>query len=273
MRVALAQINSTVGDLKGNADKIANFIIRACELKADIIAFPELAICGYPPEDLLLKEHFVRDGLKTLSSLVTKVSGITAIIGFVDRDNQGNLYNAAGIIKDRKLKGVYHKIDLPNYGVFDERRYFYPGKQASIVELGMVLFGVNICDDIWRAKGVAKLQADKGARLIINISASPYHMGKVKLRKDVLIERAKETKAYVCYNNLVGGQDELVFDGGSTIIGPQGKEIVCGEQFKEDLIIVDLPIKVKGKSKVKYKGFIRLGELKGAPRPALSWHQ
>lgn len=276
LRIALAQINSTVGDLKGNVEKIRGFIKRAQKLKADIIVFPELAICGYLLEDLLLKEHFIRDNLKVLDSLIERVSDIIAIVGFVDRDpirnfaksgrkidisnkagKKRNIYNAAGIIQDRKLKGVYRKRELPNYGVFDEKRYFKPGKNPSVCVVDGIVFGVNICEDIWRPKGVAKFQADKGARIIINISASPYYTGKGELRKKVLIERAKETKAYICYTNLVGGQDELIFDGGSFILNPKGEKIVTSEQFEEDLIIADLSIKVS-KRKIGDKHCIKL---------------
>ncbi|MCQ9208234.1 MAG: NAD+ synthase, partial [Omnitrophica bacterium] len=251
LRIALAQINPNVGDLRGNSEKIADFIKQAQALEADIVVFPELAICGYPPEDLLLKEHFVRDNLKALHSLVKKISGLVAIIGFVDKDREGNLYNAAGIIQNGKLRGVCHKIELPNYGVFDERRYFQPGKRPFIFALEKIIFGVNICEDIWQAKGVALAQAKKGAKVIINISASPYYTGKGNLRKKILAERARQTKAYICYNNLVGGQDELVFDGGSMVLDQNGKGIIYGKQFAEDLIVADLPI-ITGKRKNRY---------------------
>ncbi len=218
-----------------------------------------------------MKPHFVKDNLTALGSLVEKIFDIIAVVGFVDMDQKGNLYNAAGIIHNGKLKGIYHKIELPNYGVFDERRYFQPGANPSIYVLGRSVFGVNICEDIWKSKGVAKLQADQGARLIINISASPYHAGKGELRKKILMERAKETKVYICYNNLVGGQDELVFDGGSLILDPKGEEKAAGKQFEEDLITVDLSIRTmsKLKTKVRYKNRIILGELKDTKKPGL----
>lgn len=269
LRIALAQINPTVGDLEANTAKIADFIKQAQKLKTDIITFPELAICGYPPEDLLLKEHFVKDNLRVLYLLIKKTFGIVAVVGFVDKDRNGNLYNAAGIICNGKLKGTYRKIELPNYGIFDEKRYFQQGKSLPIFELGGIKFAVNICEDIWRAKGVAKFQADKGAKVIINISASPYHMGKVKLRENMLIERAKETRAYICYSNLVGGQDELAFDGASVVLDPEGKKIAEAKQFEEDLVIVDLPVKAKSKSRLRDKKFIRLCELKRVSKPAL----
>lgn len=271
LRIVLAQINPTVGDLRGNVEKIINFTVQAKRLKADIITFPELAICGYPPEDLLLKKQFVSDNLKALNSLMEKISDIVVIVGFVDRDREGNLYNAAALIHEGKLKGISHKIELPNYGVFDEKRYFKAGNKPFLFTLGRTLLGVNICEDIWVKEGVAKYQAERGAGLIINISASPYHSGKVTLREKMLKERAQETNAYICYNNLVGGQDELVFDGGSMILDPKGKRIVTGKQFEEDLVVVDLPIIVRNKLKtrVKHEYRIKLNKLQEPKKPDL----
>jgi len=271
LRIALAQINPTVGDLKGNVEKIINFTMQAKELKADIITFPELAICGYPPEDLLLKKQFVKDDLEALNSLIEKISDILVIVGFVDRDREGNLYNAAALIHEGKLKGISHKIELPNYGVFDEKRYFKGGDKPFVFALGRIVLGVNICEDIWVKGGVTKYQADRGAGLIMNISASPYHSGKVALREKMLKQRAEETNAYICYNNLVGGQDELVFDGGSIILDPKGKRIVTGKQFEEDLVVADLPIIVKNKLKtrVRREYCIKSDKLKEAKKPDL----
>ncbi|MCK4533801.1 NAD+ synthase, partial [bacterium] len=257
-----------VGDFKGNSSKIGRFIKQAQKLKADIITFPELAICGYPPEDLLLKKHFVEDNLKVLNSLARKISDIAVIVGFVDRDKKGHLYNAAAVISKGKIKGVYHKVKLPNYGVFDEKRYFQPGKEFPLFELNQIVFGVNICEDIWESKGVAKLQADEGAQVIVNISASPYYVGKESLRKKILIKQAKETKTYLCYNNLVGGQDELVFDGDSVIFDFTGKEIIRGKQFEEDLIVADLPVKKTAK-KIKGKNCIKISVPEKSKKPVL----
>ena len=268
MRIALAQINSVVGDLEGNVNKIVHFVKKAQKFKADIVTFPELAICGYPPEDLLLKEHFVKDNLKALNSLVRKVSNIAVIVGFVDRDKKGYLYNAAAVISKGKIKGIYHKVKLPNYGVFDEKRYFQPGKEFPLFELNQVVFGINICEDIWELKGVAKLQADEGAQVIINISASPYYAGKENLKKKILTKQAKETRTYLCYNNLVGGQDELVFDGGSVVFDFAGKEIIRGKQFEEDLIIADLPIK-KITNKIRGKKCIKISIPENIKKPVL----
>jgi len=269
IRIALAQINPTLGDLKGNAQKILDFIGRAKKVKADIVTFPELSICGYPPEDLLLKERFIKDNLKMLEFIKKNISGIIAIIGFVSEDENGNIYNSAAIIKDKKLRGIYRKIELPNYGVFDEKRYFKSGKDVPVFILNGVIFGVNICEDIWKENGVAKVQSDKGAKIIINISSSPYHTGKVNLRKNILLERVKEIKTYVCYNNLVGGQDELVFDGASLVLDPEGNEIARGKQFEEDLVVADLAVEAETKDEFRDKDYINLGKLNDNELPAL----
>lgn len=236
LRLALAQINTTVGDLAGNCKKILDTIVRAKRKGADIVVFPELAVTGYPPEDLLYKEHFVQDNIKHLRALAKKVSKITAIVGFVDVDRQKRIYNAAAIITNGRIKGVYHKRDLPNYGVFDEKRYFTEGKNNSLFSLNGTKVGLSICEDIWREKGVYQEQRKGKARILINLSSSPYDFGKLKQREDLLIRRAKKAQAVVCYANLVGGQDELVFDGGSLMINPQGKIVASGKQFEEDLV-------------------------------------
>ncbi|MCD6575150.1 NAD+ synthase [Candidatus Aerophobetes bacterium] len=270
VRVALSQINPTVGDLKGNAEKILHFVEEAKKVKADIVTFPELSVCGYPPEDLLLKKRFVKDNLKTLEFIAGNISGIIAVIGFVDEDKEGNIYNSAAIIKDRKIKSVYNKIELPNYGVFDEKRYFKQGNKIPVFVVGKIAFGVSICEDIWKKNGVAKIQKDRGAKIIINISSSPYHTGKAKLREKLLMERTEETKAYICYNNLVGGQDELVFDGASLILSPEGKEIARGKQFEEDLVIADLKVNSESEFKSKeYDYIIELGNLEDIELPVL----
>jgi len=240
-RIAAAQINSTVGDLKGNCAKILEYIERARAFGADIIAFPELAITGYPPEDLLLKTGFIDDNLKTLHELTRQVTDITVIVGFVDRQ-KGRLFDAAALLYGGKIRGVYHKQLLPNYGVFDEKRYFSPGTGTLVFELDGLVFGVSVCEDIWHKEGPAKLLAGNGAGLIFNINASPYHAGKIALREKAVKERIEENHAYVCYVNLVGGQDELVFDGQSFIMDKKGHAIARGEPFKEDLLIVDIPV-------------------------------
>ena len=248
LRIALAQINPTVGDLPGNRQKILEYITRARAKDADIVVFPELAVCGYPPEDLLLKEHFVRDNIKSLNLLAREVKDIAAVIGFVDIDNKKCLYNAAAVIFDGRLKGVYRKKELPNYGVFDEKRYFMPGNDHIVFALGGHVFGVTICEDIWIEGSVYQKQVKSGADLLINIASSPYDVGKLKKRQELLRKRARQTKAFICYTNLVGGQDELVFDGGSMVVDPRGKTLAFGKSFEEDLVIVDVPVKQKKKT-------------------------
>ncbi len=240
-RVGLAQINCTVGDLEGNVKKIINYLDKAKKLGVELICFPELAVTGYPPEDLLLKPQFIEDNLKALKKVTSKTENLTAIVGFVDKN--GEIYNSAAIIHNRKLIDVYHKINLPNYGVFDEYRYFQPSEKVSVYQLGDLVFGVNICEDIWYPEGPAKAQALLGeAELIINISSSPYHLGKWKEREKMLSTRANDGRVFLLYNNLVGGQDELVFDGMGMIFSPQGKTLIQGRQFEEDLIIADLDL-------------------------------
>jgi NAD+ synthase (glutamine-hydrolysing) len=240
IRIALVQINSTVGDLPGNCAKIKECILKGKRLGADLIVFPELCLTGYPPEDLLLNPNFVEDNLKALQDIIPSTKGISVILGFVDRDKKGKIYNAAALLANAKFLAAYHKILLPNYGVFDEKRYFQPGEEHLIFNLADVDFGVNICEDIWEGAGSARQEACLGARVLINISASPYHKGKLALRRAMLAERARENSAFVFYCNLVGGQDELVFDGASLIINPKGKTEVQGRQFDEDLIAFDL---------------------------------
>lgn len=240
IRFAMAQINPTVGDLPGNRDKILKFISDARSLGCDIVIFPELVLTGYPPEDLLLKPQFIEDSLKALKEIVHKTENITAILGCVDKVKD-SLFNAAALSYDGKLVHTYHKIHLPNYGVFDEKRYFKPGNECFAFRFDGLKVGINICEDIWEAEGPAKFEALKmGASIIINISASPYHAGKLHLRESMLTERAKETSSIILYNNLVGGQDELVFDGASMIVDWKGKIIARGRQFEEDMVLFDL---------------------------------
>ncbi|HDO26230.1 MAG TPA: NAD+ synthase, partial [Nitrospirae bacterium] len=244
LRLALAQINPVVGDLDGNARKIIAFIKKARGIKADLIAFPELSVTGYPPEDLLLKPHFIEDNIKTLNRVRAASKGITTIVGFVDSDKSA-LFNAAAIISNGRLIDVYHKKHLPNYGVFDEYRYFRPGKRYPVYELRGINIGVNICEDIWHEKGPAGVQAHAGAELIININASPYHMGKASFREQLVTTRASKNNVTIAYVNMVGGQDELIFDGGSFVLDSEGSPIIKGKQFKEEMVTVDLVIRVK----------------------------
>ncbi|MEW6006559.1 MAG: NAD+ synthase [bacterium] len=240
IRIGIGQINTTVGDIEGNCHKIREYIKKAEEFKVDIIAFPELSITGYPPEDLLLKPKFVLDNLALLNELSKEVFDIVAIVGFVDRKGN-NLYNAASVIYQRRIRRIYHKMCLPNYGVFDEKRYFKEGEKTKIFRFKNIIFSVNICEDIWD-KTLVKNVALMDVRLIFNLSASPYHCGKRKEREKILSYYAKKNSIFIAYTNLVGGQDELVFDGGSMILDSKGKIIEKGKQFKEDLLITDLEI-------------------------------
>ena len=238
MRVALAQINPVVGDLQGNAKLIVDWIGRAREQDADIVCFPELALTGYPPEDLVLKPSFVRDNLKQLETVVAATAGISAVVGFVDDD--GEIYNAAAFITDRELKAVYHKVFLPNYGVFDEERYFAVGHRCPIFETGGVRVAVSVCEDCWYPAGPMAWQADHGAEVLININGSPFHAGKREEREKMVAERAADYGAYVAYVNTVGGQDELVFDGNSVVFGPRGEMLAHASSFKEELLVCDI---------------------------------
>ena len=240
LRIGMSQINTTVGDFAGNTRKILEAIAAARSLGVDLIAFPELAICGYPPEDLLFKPQFIEENLKSLEKVIKQTSGLAVIVGFVDA--KSDIYNAAAIIYDGKLVSIYHKIYLPNYGVFDENRYFQAGRECPVYTMFGVGIGVNICEDIWYEAGPATAQAYAGAEVIVNISASPYHFGKENDRERMLATRAADNVAIIVYDNLVGGQDELVFDGNSMVLSEKGQLIARGKQFEEDLIVVDLDV-------------------------------
>ena len=241
LRVALAQVNVTVGDLEGNTGKILTSMQQAYAAGAHIVCLPELALTGYPPEDLLLKPGFVADNLRQLHYLVSQsqhMPELTAVVGFVDRDH--DIYNAAAIINAGRLLGVYHKHYLPNYGVFDENRYFQAGRKAPIFCINDVHVGVNICEDVWYPTGPMTMQAHAGAEVILNINGSPYYAGKGAFRQEMLATRAADNGVIVAYLNMVGGQDELVFDGGSMVFNEQGALIARAKEFEEDMLIVDL---------------------------------
>ena len=237
----MAQINVVVGDVEGNARKIVEWIDRARAAGADVVTFPELALTGYPPEDLLLKPQFIDANLAALEKVVSQTQDITAIIGFVDRKD--DIFNAAAIAQNGRMVTTYHKIYLPNYGVFDEFRYFQPGSRCPVLQMDGATIGVSICEDIWYPDGPVVMQAlSGGAEVIINISSSPYHAGKRQWRERMLATRAGDNTVIVAYNNLVGGQDELVFDGDSLVYDENGVLIARGKQFEEDLVVVDLDI-------------------------------
>ena len=242
LRLALAQTNTIVGNLDYNTYKAIEYIQEAKSMGADLVAFPEMTITGYPPEDLLFKSSFLKDNIDRLDQISKSSFGITTVVGFVDYENQNKIYNAAAIFRDGIMIGKYHKIHLPNYGVFDENRYFHAGSQYPIFNINDANIGINICEDIWYPSGPALTQSENGAEVIININASPYHIGKQNEREALLSSRSSDNKVYIAYVNLVGGQDELVFDGSSTIFDYQGKLIARGKQMEEDLIISDLDL-------------------------------
>jgi NAD+ synthase (glutamine-hydrolysing) len=239
-RVALAQINSTVGDLTGNTAKIIEWLGRARDLGADLVAFPELAVTGYPPEDLVLRRSFIENNLAALDEIVRATAGITAVVGFVDAND--DIYNAAAIISDGRLAHRYHKQFLPNYGVFDENRYFQQGGDSPVFVIAGVDVGVNICEDIWYSDGPTSDQAHAGAEVIVNMNASPYHRMKGAHREARLATRAVDNAVVVCAVNAVGGQDELVFDGHSLICDERGDLVARGAQFREDLLVYDIDV-------------------------------
>ncbi len=240
LRLALAQINPTVGDLKGNADKIIAMIGRARDLDADLVAFPEMAITGYPAEDLIFKASFIRDNLREMERVIAASGDITVAVGFVDAD--GDTYNACAVGFQGKVVDIYHKMHLPTYGVFDEDRYFKAGTTCPVYEISGVRVGINICEDIWFPDGPIAVQRDLGAEVIVNINASPYHAGKGLFREKMIAARAVDNGVYVAYLNTVGGQDELVFDGGSMIFDHCGNLLARCHQFAEDFLVADLDI-------------------------------
>ncbi len=240
LRIGMAQINTTVGDFTGNQRKILKAIKEAKATGVDLLTFPELAVCGYPPEDLLFKPQFIAENLRSLKRIIDSSKGITLVIGFVDAD--GDIFNAAAIIHDGRHIDTYHKTYLPNYGVFDENRYFRAGSRYPVYVIDGINIGVNICEDIWYESGPATAQTYSGADVIINISASPYHFGKTRFRERMIATRAADNVAIFAFNNLVGGQDELVFDGNSLILDEKGQLLARGKQFQEDLIVADLDV-------------------------------
>ena len=244
-RIALAQTNTVVGDLEGNHDKIVAGIRKAEAAGVDILLFPELSIPSYLPEDLLLKRQFVADNKATLTKIANQNRHLLTILGFVDdHPDNHNLYNAAAVLTNGQVGAIYHKICLPNYSVFDEKRYFVPGDRPLVFEYKGVRFGLNICEDMWVPDGVTECQAlSGGAEVILSISASPYDMNKRASRIEMGRERARTTRAIVVLLNLVGGQDELVFDGGSFVIDPNGELIAQSPQFQEDFLVADLDMK------------------------------
>ncbi len=240
VQIALAQIDTTVGDLDGNVSKMADWAARATEAGADLVCFPELAVAGYPPEDLVLRPEFATDNLAALEELARVTAGGCAVLaGFVDRSERG-IHNAAGLLRGGVVEERYHKVRLPNFGVFDEQRTFVPGDAACPVRAGSADIGISICEDAWHPGPPFDEYGRLGTQVIVNINGSPYHRGKTSERLDVCRDRARETGAWIVYVNAVGGQDELVFDGGSMVVSPEGELAFHAAMFEEDLLVVEL---------------------------------
>jgi NAD+ synthase (glutamine-hydrolysing) len=239
-RIALGQINATVGDLEGNVRLIVRGIERARALGCSLVAFPELAITGYPPEDLLFKPAFIEANLRALDAVTQASRGLSVIVGFVDK--RDDIFNAAAVLHDGRRAGVYHKQYLPNYGVFDENRYFQAGTETPVFVSGDTTFAANVCEDIWYPAGPTALQALAGAELVVNINGSPFHAGKARFREQMISTRAQDDQVCVAYVNMVGGQDELVFDGASLIVNERGECVARGLAFEEDFVVADLDL-------------------------------
>jgi NAD+ synthase (glutamine-hydrolysing) len=238
LRVALAQLNTTVGDIDGNAAKVAGAIDAARADGAQLVVVPELAVTGYPPEDLLLKTHFVDAAGAAVRELAGACHGIVALVGFPEGSD--DVYNAAAVLADGEVVAVYRKMFLPNYGVFDEHRYFRAGHEAALIELNGAVIGLTVCEDIWEPGPPASSEALAGAQVIVNLSASPYHAGKPSEREQMLVQRARDNLAAVLFCNLVGGQDELVFDGRSVAIDQDGAILARAPQFEEATVVCEI---------------------------------
>jgi len=251
VRVALGQFNAVVGDLAGNAEKMRQVYAQAVKADVDLLVFPELAICGYPPEDLLYKRHFLRDCSLALDKLAADCPEITIVVGFVESDKLIS-YNSAAVLQGGGISKIYRKGLLPNYGVFDERRYFQPGTEPLVINAAGLNVAITICADIWEDQWLANFLKDVGQiQMIVNISASPFHTGKIKAREEVVNARAKELNCAVAYCNLVGGQDELIFDGRSIFADSTGRIVAKAKAFDEDLFIADIVLSADGTVKIK----------------------
>src|SRR5216110_2946048 len=248
-RVGLGQINPTVGDFEGNVRRIVEGIERARALGCHLVAFPELAVPGYPPEDLLFKPAFIEANLRALDEVTRASRGLTVVVGFVDK--RDDIFNAAGVLHDGVVAGVYHKHYLPNYGVFDENRYFQAGTEAPVFAAGETVFAVNVCEDIWYPAGPTTVQALAGAELVVNVNGSPYHVGKARFRAQMVATRAADDIVCVAYVNMVGGQDELVFDGASLIVNERGEVVARGRQFEEDFVVADLDLEAVFRARLR----------------------
>jgi NAD+ synthase (glutamine-hydrolysing) len=240
MRLALAQMNSVVGDLDGNRHRILELLGQARDAGADLVLFPELAVTGYPPEDLLLRPAFVRAAQRTVEEIAAAAEGPVALVGAPHQE--GGLHNACFVLSGGEIRGIYRKHLLPNYGVFDENRYFVPSSDLLFLRFGDVVVGPTICEDIWVPGPPASELAAGGAKLVVNISASPFHVGKDREREEMLSGRARDYSCFIAYCNMVGGQDELIFDGASIVLDDGGRVVARAESFVEELLVVDLDV-------------------------------
>ena len=239
IRVAAAQVNTTVGDIDGNTRIIEKWIKLSQDQQAELVAFPELTITGYPPEDLVLYDNFIAANKIALHRIAAKVENIVALVGFVDSED-GRLFNSAAVLHQGKIVTTYRKIHLPNYGVFDERRYFTPGEECPIISINGIKVGINICEDIWEPIGPAEVQCRSGAQIIINLNSSPYELGKHRHREKIVSDLSRRNHVYTLYTNQIGGQDELVFDGGSMLVDPDGNLMGSAARFEESLLVADI---------------------------------
>ena len=254
MRIGLGQFNSIVGNLSGNLEKMKEFYNRAMEENIDLLVFPELSICGYPPEDLVLKKHFLEECTSNIEKAAAACPDMTIIAGFVETDGKKS-YNSAVVMQNGKIKNIYRKVQLPNYGVFDERRYFQYGIEPLIIEVKGIKIAITICEDIWELEWLADfLKSSQPFDMIVNISASPFHYDKIKIKEKILSDCALKLNCAVAYCNLVGGQDEILFDGRSMLAEPNGKIIAKAKAFDEDLLIADIVSDTNKKVQIKTLG-------------------
>ena len=268
VRVALAQVNPTVGAIEANARLIVDWMERARTLRCDVVAFPELVLTGYPPEDLLFKPAFIEANLRALADVARQSRGLTAVLGFVDK--RDDIFNAAAVLHDGSHAGTYHKQYLPNYGVFDENRYFQSGTESPVFAIGPTMIAANICEDIWYPTGPTTTQALAGAELVITINGSPYHAGKARFREKMLATRAADDLVCLAFVNTVGGQDELVFDGQSFIFNEKGERVARGQPFDEDLLVADLDLDEVFRARLHDSRRRKEKLRSGAPAPRVS---
>ena len=268
MRLALCQLNATVGDIEGNAERIRAGRREAVAAGAELVLFPELALTGYPPEDLLLREDFLADACAALESLAADTHGIVAVVGFPERSE--DVYNAAAVLAQGGVHAIYRKVYLPNYGVFDEQRYFQAGAAGAVIDMGRGRVGLSVCEDIWEPGPPASQEALAGATLIVNISASPYHAGKGTQRERMLAQRARDNLACVAFCALVGGQDELVFDGQSCVIDHSGATIARAAQFREELLVCDPDLDAAAAARLRESGHRPAARSAAAPVEVLA---